>query len=241
MINRNIPIPLYYQLMQEFKTQIESGIFKPGDEFLKEEEICRLHGVSRATVRQALIQLVNEGYLRRVKGKGTFVNTLPGKPKFISTLKGFAQEMEEKGIQYSTKVLESHFIEVDNRIAEKLEVVPGSQVFYLKRLRFIQNEPVSIGCSFIPERFCFNIAEIDFEKKSLYDFLEKNCKISLIHGKRNFEASLPISEEERKLLNISPKTPILSVEGLVYTQGDSPVEYLEIKLRGNFSVDLKQL
>jgi GntR family transcriptional regulator len=240
MINRNIPIPLYYQVMQEIKGQIESGIFKPGDTIPKELELNKLYDVSRATVRQAIIQLVNEGYLRRVKAKGTFVNTLPEKPKFIGSLKGFAQEMKEKGVLYSTKVLENHFINAPNKIAENLKIVTGSIVFNLKRLRFIQKEPILISNSFIPERFCFNISEIDFEKNSLYDFLEKTCKISLNHGNRNFKAYLPSTEEEIELLNISSKTPILSVEGILYTQEGSPIEYVEIKLRGEFSVDLRQ-
>lgn len=241
MINRNTPIPLYYQVMQEIKNQIESGKLKPGDSIPKELELKEQYDVSRATIRQAILQLVNEGYLRRLKAKGTFVCSSPEKPKFIGTLKGFAQEMKEKGIVYSTKVLHNIFVPANIKIAEKLEIPEGSTVFYLKRLRFIENEPVLISESYIPEQFCHNILNINFEKNSLYDVLEKKYNISMHHGNRDFEAIIAYPSEDIKLLKITTKIPLLQVYGTVYTQDGLPVEYVEIKYHGRFTVNLLQV
>lgn len=241
MINRNTPIPLYYQVMQEIKNQIESGELKPGDLIQKELELKELYDVSRATIRQAILQLVNEGYLRRLKAKGTFVCSFPEKPKFIGTLKGFAQEMKEKGITYSTKVLKNIFTPAPIKVAEKLDLPAGSLVFYLKRLRFIQNEPILISESYIAEKYCAGILNIDFEKNSLYDILEQRYKIFLHHGIRDFEAVIPYPGEDIKLLKISSKIPLLQVEGIVYTQEGLPIEYVEIKYHGKFTVNLLQV
>jgi GntR family transcriptional regulator len=241
MINRNIPIPLYYQVMQEIKNKIESGELKPGDAIQKELELKELYDISRATIRQAILQLVNEGYLRRLKAKGTFVCSLPEKPKFMGTLKGFAREMEEKGIPYSTIVLEKRYIPTPVKIAENLQVAEGSNVFQLKRLRYIQDEPVLISESYIPEKYCPGILDIDFEKKSLYDVLKQKYNIFLHHGTRYFEAVIAYSVEDMKLLKISSKTPLLKVIGLVYTQEGLPIEYVEIKYRGKFTVNLVQV
>jgi len=241
MINRNSPIPLYYQLIQKIKDQIESGVYEPGDTIPTEIELMEQFDLSRATVRQSILYLVNEGYLRRIKAKGTFVNTRPEKPKFIGTLKGFAQEMSQKGIPFSTKVLEKHVIPSPLKASEKLHIATESPVFHLHRLRFIHNEPVLIANSYIPENICRRIEDIDFEKNSLYEILEKEYKILLHHGRRDFEPAMLSSPQEVRLLNISSKTPILYVESIVYTQDNTPVEYVEIKMRGRFTVDLIQM
>jgi len=240
MINRNIPIPLYYQLIQEIKGEIESGVLQPGDAIPTEMALMERYEISRATVRQAIQQLVNEGYLRRVKAKGTFVNSPPEKPKFIGSLKGFAREMQEKGVACSTRVLEKRIIPAPVKVAEKLGIASENQVFNLKRLRFIQDEPVLISNSYIPAQICRFIENEDFENKSLYDILENKYNLILHHGKRDFEPVMPSSKEEVELLGVSPRTPILYVEGVVNTEDGTPVEYVKIKMRGKFTVDLLQ-
>ena len=240
MINRNSPIPLYHQLMQEIKDQIDSGRLEPGDAIPTEAELMHRYDVSRATVRQSILHLVSEGYVRRIKAKGTFVNSRPEKPKFIGTLKGFAQEMRQKGIPFSTRVLETHVIPAPLKVSEKLHMAEGSPVFHLSRLRFISHEPVLIADSYIPRQLCRGAEEIDFEQNSLYDVLEERFGIVLHHGRRDFEPAMPSTSEEMKLLSIPSKTPILYVESVVFTQDDTPVEYVEIKMRGRFTVDLIQ-
>jgi GntR family transcriptional regulator len=240
MINRNSPVPLYFQLMQQIKEQIESGQLVPGDAVPTEVELMEQYDVSRATVRQSLLQLVNEGYVRRIKAKGTFVNTRPEKPKFIGTLKGFAQEMRQKGIPFSTEVLEKRIVPSSLKVSEKLRITAGSPVFHLCRLRCIHHEPVLIAHSYLPEQLCRGIEGIDFEKNSLYDILEQRYGIILHHGRRDFEPAIPSAAEDVKLLGISSRTPILYVESVVCTQDDTPVEYVVIKMRGRFTVDLLQ-
>ena len=240
MINRSTPIPLYYQLIQEIKTQIESGVYEPGDTIPTEIELMEQFDVSRATVRQSIQHLVNEGYVRRIKAKGTFVNSRPAKPKFIGTLKGFAQEMTQRGVSFSTRVLEKHIISSPVHVSEKLNIAADSRVFHLHRLRFMHHEPVLIANSYIPEQLCRNIQEINFEHDSLYNILERDYRITLHHGRRDFEPAMPSSLEEAEQLGISPETPILYVESLVFTEEDTPVEYVEIKMRGTFTVDLIQ-
>jgi GntR family transcriptional regulator len=240
MINLNSPVPLYYQLMQQIKEQIESGQLEPGDVVPTEVELMEQYGVSRATVRQSLLHLVNEGYVRRIKAKGTFVNTRPEKPKFIGTLKGFAQEMRQKGVPFSTEVLEKHVVPSPLKVSEKLHITAGSPVFHLCRLRCIHHEPVLIAHSYLPEQLCRGIEGIDFEQSSLYDTLRERYGIVLHHGRRDFEPAMPSSAEEVRLLHLSAKTPILYVESVVYAEDGTPVEYVEIKMRGRFTVDLIQ-
>ena len=72
-ISRDAPIPIYYQLKQIIKEQISQGILEPGDRIPSEDELCTRHGISRTPVRQAITELVHEGLLVRIHGRGTFV------------------------------------------------------------------------------------------------------------------------------------------------------------------------
>ncbi len=240
MINKNIPIPIYYQLMQIIRSSIERGELNPGDSIPTEVKIMNKYGISRATVRQALLQLVNEGYIRRIKAKGTFVNSPPARSRFIGTLKGFSEEMKQKGLPHSTRVLDNSIMPAPVRAAEKLQIASGGQVFYLKRLRFVQGDPVLIAESYLPAAICGGIEKENFEDISLYDLLENKYGLTLHHGRREFEPAMPGSKEEAGLLGITLKTPILYVESVVYTENNTPVEYVEIKIRGRFAVDLVQ-
>ncbi len=240
MINKNIPIPIYYQLMQIIRSSIERGELNPGDSIPTEVKIMNKYGISRATVRQALLQLVNEGYIRRIKAKGTFVNSPPARSRFIGTLKGFSEEMKQKGLPHSTRVLDNSIMPAPVRAAEKLQIASGGQVFYLKRLRFVQGDPVLIAESYLPAAICGGIEKENFEDISLYDLLENKYGLTLHHGRREFEPAMPGSKEEAGFLGITLKTPILYVESVVYTENNTPVEYVEIKIRGRFAVDLVQ-
>jgi DNA-binding LacI/PurR family transcriptional regulator len=73
IIDRNSPIPQYFQLQTWLFEQIEQGVFKPNDKIPTEEELAQLTGLARATIRQAIQNLVNMGYLIRKKRLGTFV------------------------------------------------------------------------------------------------------------------------------------------------------------------------
>ncbi len=240
MINRDVPIPLYYQLQQLIKGSIETGEFKPGDSLPTEMELMQKYKISRATVRQAILQLVNEGYLRRIKSKGTFVTTPPDKSRFIGSLKGFAQEMQEKGVPFFTKVLDCRIVSAPHKVSEKLQIATGDSVFFLKRLRFVQGDPVLIVEGYIPSLLCPGIEGENFEKKSLYDILEAKYGIVLHHGRREFEPVMPVDNKEAAFLKIHSRTPILYIESVVYTKENLPVEYVEIKIKGKFVVDLLQ-
>lgn len=73
LINRNVPIPYYYQLEGLLRQQILNGRWQAGQRVPSEKQLCELYAVSRTTVRQAVGHLVDEGLLYHVKGKGTFV------------------------------------------------------------------------------------------------------------------------------------------------------------------------
>lgn len=238
LINKSIPTPLYYQLFQILKEQIDGGALKSGDVIPTENELMDQHGISRATVRQAILQLVNDGYLRREKSKGTFVTTPPTKFRFIEGLRGFSAEMKRHGIAYVSKVLEKDVIAADEKVAQRLAIPHGELVFYMHRLRVVNNLPFLLDHHYVPYKLVPGIETKLADNISLYSILEHDYKLVLHHGWREFEPVSPSSKKEIELLEIYPTTHLLYVESVVYDTNNAPVDYFEAKIHGKFSVDI---
>jgi GntR family transcriptional regulator len=237
-INKSIPTPLYYQLFQILKQQIDSGDLKPGDIIPTENEFVDKYDISRATVRQAILQLVNDGYLRREKSKGTFVTTPPSKFRFNEGLRGFSAEMKHYGIAYMSKVLEKEVIPANQKLAERLEIPEGELVFYLHRLRVVKSVPFLLDRHYVPYRLVPGIENHLKDNVSLYSILEHDYKLNLHHGWREFEPIRPASKKEIELLEILPTTQLLYVESVLYDMQNVPVDYFEAKIHGKFTVDV---
>ena len=110
LVNKNSEVPLHVQLMTIIKDMIKSGELKSGDSIIPERELCEIQNISRMTVNKAIVNLVNEGFLYRVQGKGTFVSATKTRNKF-SSMKGFTEVMKEKGIhiKYTFQPLDHNF------------------------------------------------------------------------------------------------------------------------------------
>jgi GntR family transcriptional regulator len=237
-LDRTIPTPLYFQLKQLLQVAIESGELSIGDAIPTEMELMERYGISRATVRQAVLQLVNEGYLRREKGKGTFVTPPPTKIPLMQSLRWFSVEMARKGIPHTAQVLEMAVMPPPERVAECLKLDADTPVFFLKRLRFLEARPYLIDCHYIPHDMCAGIEHKDLEHVSLYQILVEEYDFDLHHGWREFQPAIPASNEETELLEIYPTTPILRVESTVFSRDSVPLDYFVAKIHGTFTANI---
>jgi GntR family transcriptional regulator len=236
-IDRTVPTPLYFQLKQILKEAIEKGDLKRGDLIPTELELMQQHGLSRATVRQAILQLVNEGYLRREKGKGTFITQPPAKISIFESLRWFSADMARKRIPQATKLLKSTIIPASEHVAACLKIPPEEPVFFLKRLRLLNDRPYVIDRHCIPHSLCPGIEHKDLENNSLYKTLVEAYGFDLHHGWREFEPIIP-SKEEIELLGIYATTPLLYVESTVCARDGKPLDYYEASIHGKFTADI---
>ncbi len=122
MIDKNSPIPVYYQLKNDFIKKIASGVWKAGECISSERELCEIYDVSRMTIRQAIGELVQEGILTRKKGKGTFVCEQRVNQKDMMS---FTEMIKQSGRSLETKVVEFEIIDTPEDIQD---------VFILDRL-----------------------------------------------------------------------------------------------------------
>ena len=231
-LNRDIPIPLYYQLKEILLESIKHA--EKGASFPTELELCEQFDVSRPTVRQAIIELVNEGFLYRIKGRGTFISEPKIKQDFLIELKSFSEEMRQKGLTPTTQVLDFRQIECDDHIGEALQIPVGSAVVQLERLRFADGEPVVLVMTFLPASKLPGILERHFEDESLYHIIEVEYGYTIDRAVRTLEARMA-GEYEAKLLGVKKKTPIQYIETITYLTDRTPIEYSLAHYRGDKS------
>lgn len=239
MVDKSNPVPLYYQLKLELRERIERGEWKPGDRLPSEWELCRLYQLSRMTVRQALLELVNEGWLRRERGRGTFVS----KPKIrkpLARLTSFTEDMRARGKRPSSRVLRLEIITAPVRIAEALRIPMGHSVVLIERVRLADGEPMGIECCYLSFEGCEAILQEDLHG-SLYELLTREYGQIPMRAEEQLEAAL-CPPREAKLLNIPRGAPVLRIKRVTFNQDDHPIEYVESVYRGDryvFYVELR--
>lgn len=239
-LNKDIPIPLYYQLKEILLTQIKK--VKPGTSLPTELELCEQFNISRPTVRQAINELVVEGYLTRMKGKGTFVTEPKIQQDFLIALKSFPQEMQEKGMIPTTKVLEIKTLSAADHVSEALKIPAGGEVIKLTRLRSANGTPIVVVTTFLPTEKLPNFFSHNWEDESLYKVLEQEYHYTIDRAFRTLEARVA-EEYEAKLLEIKKGAPIQFIETITYLTTGIPIEYSLAKYRGDkntFTFELKK-
>ena len=222
---------LYNHVKLRLREAIVAGEYKPGDRIPSEHDLMAKFGVSRATVRKAVSELVLEGWLHRIQGRGTFV----AKPKFrqtLSRLTSFTEDMRMLGLTPHTKLISLRIKGASHEVAERLAMKLDDPVICIERLRFARDEPMALNISVLPYHFVPGLEDQDLEKNSLYEILERHYGLILSRAEQILEPTLADPETAR-LLDVKVGTPLLLVGGVVYLKNDTPIEWLRIWYRGD--------
>jgi GntR family transcriptional regulator len=230
-LDKNGFIPLYYQIQQNLMNKIRSGQLNEGDPLASEEELARLHQVSRMTARQALHGLKASGYAVSRKGRGTFV-TRPKMENNILHLQGFTEDMKQRGMLPSSQMLVHAVIGASEGVAGKLQMNEGDPVLRLRRLRFADGTPMAIEESHIPLRLYPGLERYDFQRNSLYTVLRESYGTVVAWADEVIEAT-PATREESELLTIPKRASVLSISRIIMSATDMPIEAACSRYRGD--------
>lgn len=231
ILDNKSPIPLYYQLKSYIEDQITSGIWKPGTKISSELEISQQFQVSRTTVRQAIGDLVNEGKLERIQGRGTFVSEI-NIDKQIHRITGFTQDMISRGLSPSSEVLNFEVVHPPQHITKELHINESESCIFLKRLRKGNGKRIALETVYIPYNRFKKLLNMDLSNTSLYEIFAREFKAIPKISRQTIEAlKCPIAEA--KLLGIEIGSPIFFFHTTAFDQDDLPLEYTEGYYRGD--------
>jgi GntR family transcriptional regulator len=222
------PLPKYYAVKQRLLELTAS--LEPGSPVPPERELARQYGTSRTTVRQALSELVIEGRLLRIQGRGTFV----AKPKVAQLLElaSYTEGMRAHGLHPSTAILEIGYVTADEHLAGLLGVRAGGRTLRVHRLRLADGEPMSIDTSHLPARRFPGLRRQLDRHSSLYETLAASYGVRLAEAEETIETVLA-GPEDARLLGVDVGLPLLLLSRHAFDVNGSPVEYAQSWYRGD--------
>lgn len=221
VVNRTIPVPLYYQIYQWLEADILEGSRKPGDYFGTEQEFQDKFEVSRATIRKSLERLEENGYITRVTGRGIFIASVRLKID-LPDLLSFSEEMRRRGMIPGTRLLGVQKVVASSTVVQCLQLAEHSEVLLVSRIRLGDEQPIVYSDSYIPLEIGLTV-EDDYTG-SLYE------RIHAVSGRYVDEATHGIEgavadDELAEQLEVSIGFPLLKFRRTGFDQEAAPIVY----------------
>ncbi|SHJ51191.1 transcriptional regulator, GntR family [Clostridium amylolyticum] len=217
MIDKSSPIPVYYQLKQNFMKNIKEGVWHSGQCIESERELSEFYGVSRMTIRQALGELVQEGFLIREKGRGTFVCEPKVKQKDMMSFSEIVSRAEMKLV---TKMLEFEKIQTPE---ELLDIFSFEHLYKINRIRIVDGEPVANELVYIPCDYC-GYMDKEMLEGSLFKILE-TFGHKIAYSESSIQAIL-MDDFYKEIFRVDTQVPLIKSINKTITE-DEKVLFLE--------------
>lgn len=229
-IDKKSEIPLYQQLVHSIKKAVDEQKLKENDKIPAENEFCKIYDLSRTTVRQALDILEKDGYIYKLRGKGSYVST----PKIYqnrSSFSKFYDDMRSLGKVPVSKIISLKIKVADAYVREKMQLEENEMLCQIKWIRYGNNEPLIYETINLNYKLVDGIEMKELTDKKLYDILSEEYGIKMTHGKELFyPCKLDINEA--KNLGLKENDLGMKVERVVF-QGKDVVEYTTSTVRGD--------
>jgi GntR family transcriptional regulator len=231
MLDRNGPLPLYAQLKAAIDERIDSGAWAPEGQVPSERDLCEQFRVSRITVRHTLHQLVTEGRLVRIHGRGTYVASSPLKKQLLP-LVGFSEDMLSRGQRPGARVLRFETTIASLAVAQALQLASGEGVVLLRRLRLANGRAMALETVHLPEKLFPDLIGESLEDRSLYALLRRKYGLQPGRALQQWQA-VACPPADAKVLDLRKGSPVLQINRTTYDQHGRPFEYLQSFFRGD--------
>lgn len=217
----------YITLYNEILRMIEKKELNTGDKLLSEKELMEKYNMSRDTVRKSLNMLVQDGYIKKSKGK---LAEVIDKNQFnfpISAIKSFKEL--HVGVENKTYVENLEILKGEKDIIKYLGINSDEEYFKLVRIREIEGEKIIIDKDYIPRKYVSNIP-LKAAQNSLYEYLEKELNLKISHCMKEITVH-SATDEDRKLLNMKKIDVVVVVRSFTYLESGELFQYTEARHR----------
>ena len=230
IINHDSKVPLYYQLKEQIQKDILNGGYQEGDLIPSERELSDQYGLSSTTIRRALNDLVQENFLERKAGKGTFVRQKKVRRDLRKVI-GFTKNMQEMGLQPSTQVLSVRVLNANPFARKRLGLIKGEKVVRLERLRLADGIPMMLETRYIRTDLCPGIEKEDLSS-SLWKVFEEKYGLKPTRHSQNMNIA-QVSNHAAELLTLKNGTHVFLIIGVTYVKDSVPIECEESQYRAD--------
>ena len=226
--------PLYVELADKLRSDIRAGVYAPGDRMPSEPTLCKTTGYSRSTVRKALQLLVDQGYVTKTQGKGTFVSDLPQRveeaSKVTPTFLSFTDNVRQMGGTPLTRTVDLRTVTPTPGLAEFFGIDDTDKLFEVTRLRLVDDEPVMLETIWLPPAY----ADLTGEELdgSLYKSLKDRYGVEPLNGTKSI-GICSANNRESFQLGVAKGSPLMLIEDHVFDQSGAPLHVSKQVMRGD--------
>lgn len=229
-VRKDLPLPFYAQLAEILHDEISEGVWQPGDTLPSEAELCATYDLSRTAIRQALSELAARGLVHKQRGRRTSVSGVTS--LVVQELRGFSDEMNERGETVRTIVLRLEIVPASPRVAHELNLGAGTDVVLLSRLRHVADEAIVRVETFLPAPRFSGLVDVDFSDRSLYDVLRSEFGVRPSSGRRAIEA-VAADAELAAQLGVPDGSAMLKLNAINFDDDGRAVETFSAWYRGD--------
>ena len=224
-------VPVYAQIANELRQNINQGVYQVGDKLPTENQLSERFRVNRHTVRRAIALLKSEGLLRVDQGRGTFVAGMPIRYPIGKRVR-YNAAMMAQGLETSFQLLRAVEIPANSSVADNLELSIGDPIAVIERLTFVDDQPISVATSHFPLHYFPNILSFQHKMWSISRLIRE------VYGRDHIRRSTRVSArvvrpQDARLLRLPLNHPILFAESINVDQDGLIVEYGVTRFRGD--------
>lgn len=229
---------LHQRIQHALRERIVAGHYPPQAQMPTESALMRQYGVSRITVRHALGALEKDQLIFKVPGKGSFV-TQPKPFQPLGRLQGFAEAMGAQGHEPFNRLVSLDTVAATPQVAARLQLPEGSAVTEIRRVRYLDRQPVSLDLTWVPQAIGTRLAQEDLATRDIFLILENDYGLRLGHADLSIDA-VAADANTAGLLGVAPGSPLLRMDRLTHTDDGRPLDYEQLYCRSdNFQYRLR--
>lgn len=224
--------PKYFIVKKAIVENIDNDLYHSNEAIPSEKKLMEFYNVSRITIRKAIDELVTEGYLYKIQGKGTYVKADEGSNNLFS-ITSSTEDVQKMGMKPSKKTKISRIEFASPKRAKALEISTNDQVEVIGRISYADLEPLNYTIAFLPEKIFPGLIEYDLEHESLYKLINDRYGVRITKARRTIEAVLA-KDEIAKYLELEEGMPVILFRCVTYgivNGKETPIEYFKCYYR----------
>lgn len=208
-------------IRSELRRAIIEGEFPPGSKLPNEEALCARFAVSRITLREAVRGLIEDGYVTRRQGAGTFVMQGPTLRNSLDTNFSYTEYLESIGVRASKQVLEANRVSGDDQVLADLNLAAGADVVVVRRVRIADGKPAIYSIDSLPVDIVDARKDLKAFRHSLYKLLSERGH-DVDHA-RAVLAPVIADAELAGILQVPEGTPLQHLKQVDHDSSGRPV------------------
>lgn len=219
MFDLESPVPYHLQIREILKKEITDGVYT--ERIPSERELIARFNVSRTTIREAINHLVNEGTLKKIHGKGTFIVKNKHIHEWLDSINSLTETIKKMGMEPGAKLLQNEQQTVSDNISLHME---RDVLHLIKRLRTADDIPIAIESHYYHPELGKLLQNFDLNAVTIYKVLENDLHVSMDEAEQSISCK-PIQEDDAIELGIEAGTNVLYVERFITNSLGEPIEY----------------